>query len=115
MEQWNLTPPSESELGDHDVFPRGKHLAGKRIALLITGGIAAMKAPFIARSLRQYGAEVTAYASPEALRYVTTETLEWSTIHPVVTELSPNSEHLSDSRPFDIFLIAPATYIVKFL
>ncbi len=110
MKEWDMTPPPLSDLGDHDVFPLGNHLVGKRIALMVTGGIAAMKAPLIARSLRQQGAEVVAYVSTEALRYTTTDALEWSTTNSVVAQLSAHSEHLSDSTPFDLFLVAPATY-----
>ncbi|MEN8220258.1 MAG: phosphopantothenoylcysteine decarboxylase [Pseudomonadota bacterium] len=110
MKEWDMTPPPLSDLGDHDVFRLGNHLVGKRVALLVTGGIAAMKAPLIARSLRQQGAEVVAYASSEALRYTTSDALEWSTTNSVVTRLSAYSEHLSDTTPFDIFLVAPATY-----
>ncbi|MEN8219504.1 MAG: phosphopantothenoylcysteine decarboxylase [Pseudomonadota bacterium] len=110
MKEWDMTPPPLSDLGDHDVFRLGNHLVGKRVALLVTGGIAAMKAPLIARSLRQQGAEVVAYVSSEALRYTTTDALEWSTTNSVVTQLSAHSEHLSDTTPFDLFLVAPATY-----
>jgi len=110
MTEWELTPPPLSDLGDHDVFPLGNHLAGKRIALLVTGGIAAMKAPLIARALRRQGAEVVAYVSTEALKYTTSDALAWSTTHPVVSQLSAHSEHLSDATPFDLFLVAPATY-----
>jgi len=110
MKEWDMSPPPSSDLGDHDVFRLGNHLVGKRVALLVTGGIAAMKAPLIARSLRQQGAEVVAYVSSEALRYTTSDALEWSTTHSVVSHLSPHSEHLSDTLPFDIFLVAPATY-----
>ncbi|HEC84316.1 MAG: phosphopantothenoylcysteine decarboxylase [Candidatus Parabeggiatoa sp. nov. 2] len=110
MKEWDMTPPPPSDLGDHDVFRLGNHLVGKRVALMVTGGIAAMKAPLVARSLRQQGAEVVAYVSSEALRYTTTDALEWSTTNPVVTRLSAYSEHLSDSTPFDLFLVAPATY-----
>jgi len=110
MKEWDMTPPPLSDLGDHDVFRLGNHLVGKRVALLVTGSIAAMKAPLIARSLRQQGAEVVAYVSAEALRYTTTDALEWSTTHSVITQLSAHSEHLSDATPFDIFLVAPATY-----
>jgi phosphopantothenoylcysteine decarboxylase / phosphopantothenate---cysteine ligase len=110
MKEWDITPPPLSDLGDHDVFRLGNHLVGKRIALLVTGGIAAMKAPLIARSLRRQGAEVVAYVSSEALRYTTTDALEWSTTNAVVTRLSAHSEHLSDATPFDLFLVAPATY-----
>ncbi len=110
MSDWDFTPPPPSELGDHDVPLEGTHLQGKRIALLITGGIAAMKAPMIARALRRQGAQVVAFISQEGLRYTTIDTLEWSTTNPVVTRLTAAAEHLSDSTPFDAYLIAPATY-----
>jgi phosphopantothenoylcysteine decarboxylase/phosphopantothenate--cysteine ligase len=110
MGDWDFTPPPPSELGDHDVPREGEHLAGRRVALLVTGGIAALKAPLVARALRRQGAEVVAFASGEGLRYVTAESLEWATLHPVVTRLTPAAEHLSDDRPFDAYLVAPATY-----
>lgn len=109
-ETWDFTPPPPSSLGDHEVPAVGDHLAGKRVALLITGGIAAMKAPLVARALRRQGAEVVAFVSAEGLRYVTADTLEWSTVHPVITRLTPAAEHLSDDSPFDAYLVAPATY-----
>jgi phosphopantothenoylcysteine decarboxylase/phosphopantothenate--cysteine ligase len=110
MSTWTLAPPTPSDLGDHDVDRVGSHLAGRRVALLVTGGIAAMKAPLVARALRRQGAQVVAFASPEALRYVTSETLAWSTVNPVVERLTAAAEHLSDSAPFDAYLVAPATY-----
>jgi phosphopantothenoylcysteine decarboxylase/phosphopantothenate--cysteine ligase len=110
VKAWDFSPPSESELGDREVPLTGTHLQGKRIALLITGSIAAMKAPLLARALRKQGAEVVAFASPEALRYTTLDALEWSTTNPVVTKLTAAAEHLSDSAPFAAYLVAPATY-----
>ncbi len=110
MSHWTPQPPTPSSLGDHAVALDGTHLAGKRIALLITGGIAAMKAPMLARALRRQGAEVTAFVSDEGLRFVTAETLAWSTDRPVVSSLGPRAEHLSDSEQFHAYLVAPATY-----
>jgi phosphopantothenoylcysteine decarboxylase/phosphopantothenate--cysteine ligase len=110
MPDWDFSPPPDSDLGDHDVVREGDHLAGRRVALLVTGGIAALKTPLLARALRRQGAEVTAFVSSEALRYVTADALEWSTVHPVVARLTPASEHLSDAAPFDAYLVAPATY-----
>jgi phosphopantothenoylcysteine decarboxylase/phosphopantothenate--cysteine ligase len=110
MNNWDFTPPSPSNLGDHDVPQEGSHLEGKRVALLITGGIASMKAPFVARALRRQGADVVVFASQEALRYTTIDALEWSSTNQVVTRLTSKAEHLSDSAPFDAYLIAPATY-----
>ncbi len=105
-----FNPPPESELSDRSVESLSTHLQGKRIALLITGSIAAMKAPLIARCLRRRGADVVAFASSEALRYTTIDALEWSTTNSVVTKLTAAAEHLSDSAPFAAYLVAPATY-----
>jgi phosphopantothenoylcysteine decarboxylase/phosphopantothenate--cysteine ligase len=110
MTDWTFPEPTPSDLGDHDVAPEGTHLAGRRVALLVTGGIAAMKIPFVARALRRQGASVVAFTSKEALRYVTAEALEWSTVSPVVQRLTAAAEHLSDGAPFDAYLLAPATY-----
>ena len=110
MTNWDLMSPPESTLQDREVELDGNYLQGKRIALLVTGSIAAMKAPLIARSLRRQGAEVVAFASEEALRYTTKDSLEWSTTNQVVTKLTSAAEHLSDRNPFAAYLLAPATY-----
>jgi phosphopantothenoylcysteine decarboxylase / phosphopantothenate---cysteine ligase len=107
---WSLEAPSPSDLSDHDVPLLSTHLQGKSIALMVCGGIAAMKAPSIARALRKRGAQVTAFTSVEALRYVTEEALSWSCDRSVVTRLTSRAEHLGDGARFDAYLIAPATY-----
>lgn len=107
MKEWNFEPPGETDLDDHAVPRLGDNLAGKKVCLLITGGIASIRGPFIARILRKYGAETVVYATEEALRYTTAEAMEWSSANKVVTNLTMASEHL---KPFDIYLVAPATY-----
>jgi len=107
---WDFRAPTPSGMGDHDVPRVSDRLAGKRIALLVTGGIAAMKAPEVARGLRRHGASVVAFASEDALHYVAREALEWATLGPVVTALTWRAEHLSDGAPFDAYLVAPATH-----
>lgn len=110
MSDWDFQPPPASDLGDREVPRDGDHLAGRRIALMVTGGIAAYRAPDLARALRREGAEVVAFTSDEGTRYVARDTLEWATRNPVVDHLSPRAEHLSDEERFDAFLVAPATY-----
>lgn len=112
MTDWDFSvPPTESEeIGDRGVVLESTHLQHRRIALLVTGSIAAMKAPLIARTLRRQGAEVVAFASPEALRYTTIDALEWSTTNKVITQLTAKAEHLSDENPFAAYVVAPATY-----
>ena len=109
---FRFEPPTPSDLGDHEVPRDGDALDGVRVALLVTGGIAAFKAPLLARALRRQGAAVTAFATTEGLRYVAREALEWACHRPVVVELSAGAEHLSDDAPFDVYLVAPATYSV---
>lgn len=107
---WDFSAPTPSTMGDHDVPHLSDRLQGRRIALLVTGGIAAMKTPELARGLRRNGAEVVAFCSDEALRYVAADALEWATCNPVVTALTWKAEHLSDGAPFDAYLVAPATH-----
>jgi phosphopantothenoylcysteine decarboxylase/phosphopantothenate--cysteine ligase len=107
---WDFSAPRSAAIGDHDVPIVSEHLKGRRIALLVCGGIAAMKTPALARALRRRGADVTAFCSSEALHYVGREALEWSTCNPLVTQLTWRAEHLSDGTPFDAYLVAPATY-----
>lgn len=107
---WDFSAPTPSDIGDHDVLPASTRLVGKRVALLVTGGIAAMKAPQIARGLRRHGADVVAFASADALRYVAREALEWACLGQVVDGLTWRAEHLSDGAPFDAYVVAPATH-----
>ena len=107
---WTFRPPASTAIGDHEVVRLSGHLEGRRIALLVGAGIAAMKTPLLARALRRRGAEVTAFCAPQALRYVGAEALEWSTCRPLVRQLTWRSEHLSDGADFAAYLVAPATY-----
>ena len=110
MQEWDYNPPTPSDLGDHEVPREGDVLHDARIALLISGGIAAYTTPTLARSLRRQGAYVQGFCSSEALRYVSEEALAWATNETVVTHLGSDAEHLSDAKPFDVYLVAPATY-----
>jgi len=109
MPNWNLAPPPPSSLGDSDLKQKGYHLSEKNIALLISGSIAAYRTPDLIRSLRKEGANIHVFATPSALRYVTLETLQWCSQNPVITELSPHAEHLSENMDIDAYLVAPAS------
>ena len=88
-------------------------LDGRRIVLGITGSIAGVEVPKIARELIRHGADVHAVMSPEAARMVTPEAVEFATGHPPVLQLSGMVEHVTLLGPgegrADLFLIAPAT------
>ena len=106
---WDGQTPRSAALGDHDVPLDSPHLQGRRIALVVTGGIAALRTPDLARALRRRGAEVTAFCTADALPFVGQQALEWATCRPVITSLGWRAEHLSDGEGFDAWLVAPAT------
>ena len=108
-QDWNGQPPRSPAIGDHDVPLDSEHLKGRRIALVVTGGIAALRTPDLARALRRRGAEVTAFCSADALPFVGRQALEWATCRPLITSLGWQAEHLSDGESFDAWLVAPAT------
>ena len=93
-------------LEDIQVERIGDNLEGKTIALCISGGIASIESPKIARHLRRYGAKVNAYATETAYQFVGKAALEWATGRPVVDQLSGLAEHICRE---DLVLVAPAT------
>lgn len=92
---------------------KGRELAGKKIALLVTSSVASFKAPEIARELMRHGADVYAVMSPSTERMVGSDLLEWATGNPVVTRLTGKLEHIAlagkSQGHADLVLIAPAT------
>jgi len=91
---------------DLQVEKISEHLEGKTIALCVTGGIAAIETPKIARALRRHGAKVKAYMTQEAQKFIGEACLEWGTGEEVVTKLSGKAEHICLE---DMVLVAPAT------
>lgn len=104
-------------LGKHTskeiIGTKGDELSGKKIALCMTGSVAAIKSPEIARELMRYGAEVCAVMTDMAQKLVHPYMMEWSTGNPVVTELTGETEHvtLGGEHPdrADLILVAPST------
>jgi phosphopantothenoylcysteine decarboxylase/phosphopantothenate--cysteine ligase len=91
----------------------GSLLKGKRIALGVTGSVAAVNAADIARALMRQGAAVTAVMTEAATRIVHPDLLHWATGRPAATRLTGAIEHvaLAGNVPghVDLMLIAPAT------
>src|SRR3989338_7779156 len=81
-------------------------LSEKRIALCVTGSIAAVETVKLARELRRYGASVFATLTPSAEKFITPLALQWATQQKVVTHLSGGEGHFTQA---DLFLVAPAT------
>ena len=104
-------------LKDREVPQLGLELKDKNIIMMVTGGIAAYKTPSLVRRFREHGALVRVYLSKSAASvdssFVSKNALVWATgidasDNPVVSDLSPNSEHLVDS--IDAYVVVPATY-----
>jgi len=91
----------------------GKELKGKRIVLCVTGSVAAVQSPEIARALMRRGADVFAVMSPMAEKIVHSHLMEWATGNEVITELTGKIEHVAlvgeHSLKADLVLVAPAT------
>ncbi|MEM2897394.1 MAG: bifunctional phosphopantothenoylcysteine decarboxylase/phosphopantothenate--cysteine ligase CoaBC, partial [Candidatus Bathyarchaeia archaeon] len=91
------------------VGTKGDELKGKRIVLCITGSVAAVESPKIARELMRYGAEVFTVMSDMAQEIIHPYLMEWATGNPVVVKLTGKIEHVSLLNKADLLLIAPAT------
>ena len=85
----------------------------RRIALGVTGSIAAFKAPAIVRGLMKKGAEVRCVLTPNAAHFVTPLTLAVLSRHAVAQSLHDPAlwemAHLSLAGWADLVLVAPAT------
>ncbi|UCH57858.1 MAG: bifunctional phosphopantothenoylcysteine decarboxylase/phosphopantothenate--cysteine ligase CoaBC [Candidatus Bathyarchaeota archaeon] len=92
---------------------KGDALQGKKIVLCITGSVAAIKSPEIARELMRLGAEVFTVMTHMAQKIIHPYMMEWSTGNPVVTELTGQTEHVTFGGEHpdraDLVLVAPST------
>jgi phosphopantothenoylcysteine decarboxylase/phosphopantothenate--cysteine ligase len=108
MEAFGLVHPSKDILRT-----RGGELKEKRIVLCITGSVAAVQCPEIARQLMRHGAEVFAVMSPMAQKIIHPYLMEWATGNPVVTELTGKIEHVALAgdhvNKAELILVAPAS------
>ncbi|MDH5798172.1 MAG: bifunctional phosphopantothenoylcysteine decarboxylase/phosphopantothenate--cysteine ligase CoaBC [Paracoccaceae bacterium] len=89
-------------------------LAGKRILLIIGGGIAAYKALDLIRRLRERGASVTPVLTKAAKEFVTplsASALSAEKVYTDLFDLTDEAEmgHIELSRAADLVIVAPAT------
>lgn len=89
-------------------------LAGKRILLIIGGGIAAYKCLDLIRRLRERGASVTPVMTRAAEQFVTplsVSALAGEEVHSDLFDLTKEAQmgHIQLSRVADLVLVAPAT------
>lgn len=89
-------------------------LATKRIAIGVTGGIAAYKSFELIRELKKTGADVRVAMTDSARKFVTNLTLATLSENPVLDSLFEGNEklgtvHIDLARWCDVFVICPAT------
>src|SRR5262249_20105983 len=92
----------------------GASLAGVRITLGVTGGIAAYKAAELVRLYGKQGASVRVVMTPAAERFITKLTLQSLAGRPVVDDLFDLADeerigHIRVADETDLFVVAPAT------
>jgi phosphopantothenoylcysteine decarboxylase/phosphopantothenate--cysteine ligase len=88
--------------------------AGRRVALGVSGGIAAYKAAEILRGLQRAGCSVRVGMTKRACEFITPLTFRaLSGSHVIVDDYAPDNPdpiaHITFSQSVDLFLIAPAT------
>ncbi|WP_026986939.1 bifunctional phosphopantothenoylcysteine decarboxylase/phosphopantothenate--cysteine ligase CoaBC [Fodinicurvata fenggangensis] len=89
-------------------------LSGKRLLLIVSGGIAAYKTPDLVRRLRGQGAEVRVVMTPAAAEFVTPLSLASVSGHRVYQDLFSLTDeaemgHIELSRAADLVVVAPAS------
>jgi len=89
-------------------------MAGTRVLLLVTGGIAAYKTCFLTRLLVQAGFSVKVAMTAAAQRFVSPMTFQVLSNHPVATDLwgegqTDALDHIAYARWAELALVAPAT------
>jgi phosphopantothenoylcysteine decarboxylase/phosphopantothenate--cysteine ligase len=96
------------------VSPAGGRLASRRIALGVTGSIAAYKSVELLRLLQAEGADVRVLMTPAATAFIGPLTLETLSRHPVDTDvlaLQPDGKigHIDTAHDVEAIVVAPAT------
>lgn len=87
-------------------------LAGRRVVLGVAGGVAAYKSVYLARRLREAGAEVKVVMTSAATRFVGQQSFAAVTGHHPVTDLFASetvSPHTDLARWAELVVVAPAT------
>lgn len=101
-------------LSSFDSAPRPGALAGRRIHVCVTGGVAAYKAVEVVRAFSKAGATVQVAMSPNAGQFIGALTFQAVTHQRVLTRTLDASEemdigHIEFAQECDALVIAPAT------
>ncbi len=91
----------------------GGSLAGRLVVLGVTGSVAAVRSPEIARLLMRQGADVVPVMSESARKIIHPDLMHWATGNDPIIELTGAIEHVALAGNVegkaDLVLIAPAT------
>ena len=103
--------PRGALTGPREVLPGGGR---PRIALGVSGGIAAYKAAEVVRGLVKAGAEVHVIMTEGGRQFITPLTLQTLSGQPVMTDQwdlsqGPDIQHIALTKGLDLLLVAPAT------
>tara|TARA_B100001013_G_scaffold261771_2_gene164400 strand:+ start:1049 stop:2332 length:1284 start_codon:yes stop_codon:yes gene_type:complete len=92
---------------------KGQELEGKKIMLCITGSVASMESPRLARELIKHGADVIPVLSKSASDFIGPQLLEWATGNETIMKLTGKMEHITlangGADSVDLILVAPCT------
>lgn len=89
-------------------------LAGRRILLAVTGGIACYKSASLCSRLVKTGADIRVIMTEAATRFVAPLTFQSLSGHPALTSIwqaddRPDAQHVGSARWCELLVIAPAT------
>lgn len=106
--------PDDDTRGTHGSSPAGGSLAGKRLLLVIGGGIAAYKVLELIRRAKDRGLAVRAIMTRAAAEFVTPLSVASLTGEKAFTDLFSLTDeadigHIALSRSSDLIVVAPAT------
>ncbi len=92
---------------------RGHELDGRKLVLCVTGSVASIEVPGLARELMRHGADVHVVMSEAAEKLVRPDALQWATGNPVVRKLTGETEHVWLAGEWEgrahMVVIAPCT------
>ncbi len=109
-----------TEFGEHPANEiretKGSRLRGKTICMCLTGSVAVVQAPGIARDLIRNGANVFVAMTKAATELIHPYLMEWATGNPVILGLTGKVEHIqmagarqNNRGKADLILVCPAT------
>ena len=92
--------------GDTGVSQLSNSLAGRKVLLAVTGGIAAVESIKLCRELRRHGALVSPMMTKEATKVITPLALSWGSNSDIISNWDSSMSQLDD---YDGIIVAPAT------